>query len=77
MECEPREASIEGNLGLSAPGHSQECSWTVLTSHASLLQLRIHSPHHSHFKDQQPPLEQLGHHHSNQARQDGSGLGLL
>ena len=59
MECELREASMERNLGLLAPSHSQECSQTVLTSHPSPLQLRIYSPHHSHFKDQQPPLEQL------------------
>ena len=59
MECELRAASMKRNLGLSAPSHSQECSQTVLTSHPSPLQLRIHSPHHFHFKDQQPPLEQL------------------
>ena len=57
MERELREASMERNLGLLAPSHSQECSQTVLTSQPSPLQLRIHSPHHSHFKDQQPPLE--------------------
>ena len=44
MEREPREASMERNLGLLAPSHSQECSQTVLTSHPSPLQLRIHSP---------------------------------
>ena len=59
MEREPREASMERNLGLLAPSHSQECSQTVLTSQPSPLQLRIHSPHHSHFKDQQLPLERL------------------
>lgn len=46
----------------------------MLTSHTPApLQLRIWPSPTS--KDQQPPLEQLGHHHSNQARQDGSRSG--
>lgn len=65
---------MERKPGLSAPSHGQERSQTVLTSHPNLLQLRIHCPRRPHFKDQQLPLEQLGHHHSNQAR-PGSGWG--
>lgn len=71
MECEPREAGAERDRGLLVSSHGQECSQTALTSHLNPLQLRTHCPpppDPPNFKDQQPPLEQLGHHHGDQAR---------
>lgn len=65
MECEPREASMWRGEPWAAgpPATARNVPRRVLTSQPSPLQLRIHSPHHSHFKGQQPPGA-TGHHHS-------------
>lgn len=68
-ERELREAGVETNHGLfSPPLHGRECSHTALTSHPNPPQLKDPLSQHPHYKDQQPLLEQLGHHHGNQTR---------
>ena len=76
MACELREAGKERSLCCQPPPEPGMFPDSAdLSPQPSSAQ--DPQPHHSHFKDQQPPLEQRGHHRGNQARQDGSGVGLL